>query len=89
MALTKEQKSELVKEFGLKDGDSGSTEVQVAIVTLEIKELNEHLQTHIHDFHSRRGLLMKVGKRRGLLKYLQRTEVERYRALIAKLGLRR
>ena len=89
MALTKEQKAELVKEFGLKDGDSGSTEVQVAIVTKEIEELNEHLKTHIHDHHSRRGLLMKVGKRRGLLKYLQKTEVERYRALIKKLGLRR
>lgn len=89
MALTKEQKQAIVKEFGLKDGDSGSTEVQVAIVTKEIEELNEHLKSHIHDFHSRRGLLMKVGKRRGLLKYLQRTEVERYRALIAKLGLRR
>lgn len=89
MALTKEQRAELVKEFGRKEGDSGSTEVQVAILTKEIEELNAHLQVHKHDFHSRRGLLMKVGKRRGLLKYLQNTEIERYRSLIKKLGLRR
>ena len=89
MALTKEQRAELVKEFGRKEGDTGSTEVQVAILTKEIEELNGHLQVHKHDFHSRRGLLMKVGKRRGLLKYLANTDIERYRSLIKKLGLRR
>ncbi len=89
MAITKEQKLALVKEYGRKEGDSGSTEVQVAILTAEILDLNEHLQTHKKDHHSRRGLLMKVGKRKGLLKYLQNTEIERYRALIKKLGLRR
>lgn len=89
MALTKEQKDAIVKEHGRKDGDSGSTEVQVALITLEIAELNAHLKIHKHDFHSRRGLLMKVGKRRSLLKYLQKNEIERYRELIKKLGLRR
>ncbi len=89
MALTSEQKANIVKEFGRKDGDSGSPEVQVALLTTEISELNAHLQIHKHDHHSRRGLLMKVGHRRNLLKYLAKEDVERYRALIAKLGLRR
>ena len=89
MALTKEQKMELVKEYGRKEGDTGSPEVQVAILTTEITELNEHLKIHKHDHHSRRGLLMKVGHRRNLLKYLAKKDVERYRSLIKKLGLRR
>lgn len=89
MALTKERKSELVKEFGRGKNDSGSVEVQVAILTEEITELTEHLKVHIHDFHSKRGLLQKVGKRRSLLDYLKRTDVVRYRELISKLGLRK
>ena len=89
MALTKEQKQELVAKFGRKEGDSGSSEVQVAILTTEIKELNAHLQEHKHDHHSRRGLLKKVGHRRNLLKYLAKKDVERYRTLIKELGLRR
>ena len=89
MALTKEQKSELVAKFGRKEGDTGSPEVQVAILTTEIAELNEHLQIHKKDHHSRRGLLMKVGHRRNLLKYLAKEDVERYRTLIKRLGLRR
>lgn len=89
MAITKEMKAELVAEYGRKDGDSGSTEVQVAILTAEINDLNNHLKTHKKDHHSRRGLLMKVGKRKGLLKYLQNSDIERYRTLIKKLGLRR
>ena len=89
MALTKERKSELVKEYGRGKNDSGSVEVQVAILTEEITELTEHLKVHIHDFHSKRGLLQKVGKRRSLLDYLKRTDVVRYRELINKLGLRK
>lgn len=89
MALTKERKSELVKEYGRGKNDSGSVEVQVAILTEEITELTEHLKVHIHDFHSKRGLLQKVGKRRSLLDYLKRTDVVRYRELISKLGLRK
>ena len=80
---------ETVAEFGAHDSDTGSPEVQVALLTGRIRHLTEHLREHKHDHHSRRGLLMMVGKRRRLLKYLQRTEVERYRRLIAKLGLRR
>lgn len=89
MALSKEKKAEIVKEYGRKDGDTGSPEVQIAILTTEINELNEHLKEHKHDHHSRRGLLMKVGHRRNLSKYLAKKDVERYRAVIAKLGLRR
>lgn len=89
MALTKERKSELIKEYGRGKNDSGSVEVQVAILTEEITELTEHLKIHIHDFHSKRGLLQKVGKRRSLLDYLKRTDVVRYRELINKLGLRK
>ena len=89
MALTKTRKEELVKEFGRGKSDTGSVEVQVAILTEEITELTEHLKTHIHDFHSKRGLLQKVGKRRSLLDYLKRTDVLRYRELINKLGLRK
>jgi small subunit ribosomal protein S15 len=89
MAISKEVKQQIVADYRLKDGDTGSPEVQVAILTKEIEELNGHLQIHKHDHHSRRGLLMKVGKRRNLLKYLAREDVERYRTLIKRLGLRR
>ena len=89
MALAKERKAELVKKFGKKTGDSGSTEVQIAILTEEINELTEHLKIHIHDFHSKRGLLIKVGKRRSLLDYLKKTNVVSYREVIKKLNLRK
>ncbi|MDD3122288.1 MAG: 30S ribosomal protein S15 [Candidatus Izemoplasmatales bacterium] len=89
MALSKEKTKEIVKEYGFKEGDTGSPEIQVALLTEEIILLNEHLKMHKHDFHSRRGLLMKVSKRRSLLQYLQKFSRERYLALIAKLGLRR
>ncbi len=89
MALSKEARKAVVTEYGRKDGDTGSPEVQVALLTKEILELNEHLKIHIHDHHSRRGLLKKVGHRRNLLKYLAKQDVQRYRDLIAKLGLRR
>ncbi len=89
MALSKEKIREIVSEYQLKEGDTGSPEVQVAILTVEINTLNEHLKQHKHDFHSRRGLLMKVGKRRSLLKYLKSVSLERYVTLIKKLGLRR
>ena len=89
MALTKEVKSSIVKEYQRDAKDTGSVEVQVAILTEEIKVLTEHLKEHIHDYHSKRGLLQKVGERRSLLDYLKRTDVQRYRELIAKLGLRK
>ena len=89
MALKKEAKQAIVKEYQIKDNDTGSPEVQVAILTKEIAELNEHLQIHKKDHHSRRGLLMKVGHRRNLLKYLAKEDIERYRTLIKRLGLRR
>lgn len=89
MALTKEVKSAIVKEYQRDAKDTGSVEVQVAILTEEIKVLTEHLKEHIHDYHSKKGLLQKVGKRRSLLDYLKRTDVQRYRELIAKLGLRK
>ena len=89
MALTKQEKQALVEEFRLKEGDTGSPEVQVAILTKEIRELNEHLKIHKHDHHSRRGLMKKVGQRRNLMKYLAKKDVERYQTLVKKLGLRR
>jgi small subunit ribosomal protein S15 len=89
MTLTKERKAELVSKHGRGDADTGSPEVQVALMTERINELTEHLRTHTKDHHSRRGLLMLVGKRRRLLRYLERSDVERYRALVADLGLRR
>ena len=82
-------KEEIIQENRTHEGDTGSPEVQVAILTRRIAHLTEHLREHKHDFHSRRGLLKLVGRRRRLLKYLQQKDVERYRALIAKLGLRR
>jgi small subunit ribosomal protein S15 len=84
-----QDKQEIVGEHRTHDGDTGSPEVQVAVLTRRIAHLTEHLREHKHDYHSRRGLLKMVGKRRRLLKYLQKKDVERYRALIAKLGLRR
>ena len=89
MALSKEQIREIVSEYQLKEGDTGSPEVQVALLTTEINTLNEHLKVHKHDHHSRRGLLVKVGKRRSLLNYLKSVSFERYATLIKKLGLRR
>ena len=89
MALSKDRIREIVSEYQLKEGDTGSPEVQVALLTEEINTLNEHLKIHKHDFHSRRGLLMKVGKRRSLLNYLKSVSLERYITLIKKLGLRR
>lgn len=80
---------EIVEEFGTHESDTGSPEVQVALLTERINHLTDHLRDHKHDHHSRRGLLLLVGKRRRLLDYLRRQDVERYRSLIAKLGLRR
>lgn len=88
MTLTKENKADLIGKYGKKEGDTGSTEVQVALLTERINDLTEHLREHSKDHHSRRGLLMLVGKRRRLLRYLERSDVERYRALVADLGLR-
>ena len=84
-----EHKEEIIQEHRTHESDTGSPEVQVAVLTRRIAHLTEHLREHKHDFHSRRGLLKLVGRRRRLLKYLQKKDVERYRALIAKLGLRR
>ena len=84
-----EGKQEIIQEHRAHEGDTGSPEVQVAILTKRISHLTDHLRTHKHDFHSRRGLLKLVGKRRRLLKYLQKKDVERYRSLIGRLGLRR
>jgi small subunit ribosomal protein S15 len=89
MSLTKEKKAELVDRYGRDSADTGSTEVQVALLTERINELTEHLRTHAKDHHSRRGLLMLVGKRRRMLRYLEKTDLERYRALVKELGLRR
>ncbi|HXF36809.1 MAG TPA: 30S ribosomal protein S15 [Actinomycetota bacterium] len=89
MALTKETRSRLIEDFRRSENDTGSTEVQVAILTHRIQELTEHLKTHRKDHHSRRGLLQMVGRRRRLLEYLKREDIERYRALISRLGLRR
>ena len=89
MTLTKERKQELIGKFGRSDGDTGSAEVQVALLTERINELTEHLREHGKDHHSRRGLLMMVGRRRRLLRYLERSDVERYRQIVADLGLRR
>ena len=89
MTLTKEAKLEIIKKHGRSDADTGSPEVQIALLTGRINELTTHLKVHSKDHHSRRGLLMLVGRRRRLLDYLRRNDVERYRALIARLGLRR
>jgi small subunit ribosomal protein S15 len=87
--LTKEAKTELITRFGKHDGDTGSSEVQVALLTARINELTEHLREHKKDHHSRRGLLMMVGQRRRLLNYLRRQDIDAYRQLVQELGLRR
>ena len=89
MSITPERKTELIKEYQAKDGDTGSPEVQVAILTERITNLTEHLTTHAKDHHSRRGLLIMVGQRRRLLDYTRRKNEERYKTLIGRLGIRR
>jgi small subunit ribosomal protein S15 len=89
MTLTQERKQELVSKFGDSEADTGKAEVQIALMTDRINDLNQHLRTHRKDHHSRRGLLMLVGRRRRLLNYLQRSDLERYRALVRELGLRK
>ena len=89
MSLTQEAKSEIVTKFGKSDSDTGSTEVQVALLTARINHLTEHLREHRKDHHSRRGLLMLVGQRRRLLRYMQKKDLDGYRNLIRELGLRR
>ncbi|HXE99604.1 MAG TPA: 30S ribosomal protein S15 [Solirubrobacterales bacterium] len=89
MPLTKDRKQELIGKFGRESGDTGSAEVQVALLTERINHLTEHLREHRKDHHSRRGLLMMVGKRRRLLRYLESSDLERYRKVVADLGLRR
>ena len=87
--ITKEIKQQIIKDYQLKEGDTGSLEVQIAILTYRINDLNEHLKEHKKDHHSRRGLLKMVGQRRNLLAYLKDNDLERYRTLIARLGLRK
>ena len=87
--ITKEQKSQIIAEYGRGEGDTGSPEVQIAVLTYRINDLNEHLQIHKKDHHSRRGLLKMVGQRRNLLNYLREKDLERYRDLITRLGLRK
>ena len=87
--LKREVKEKLIKDYAVKKGDTGSVEVQVALLTEEINILTDHLKSNIHDYHSKRGLLIKVGKRRNLLEYLKRTDINRYRELIKRLGLRK
>ena len=87
--ITKEMKTAIIKEYALTEGDTGSPEVQVALLTYRINDLNEHLKVHAKDHHSRRGLLKMVGQRRNMLAYLKAKDLERYRNLIARLGLRK
>ncbi|EOM77068.1 30S ribosomal protein S15 [Rhodococcus rhodnii] len=89
MALTTDQKKQILTEYGLHETDTGSPEAQVALLTKRITDLTEHLKIHKHDHHSRRGLLLLVGRRRRLLKYVQKVDINRYRSLIERLGLRR
>jgi small subunit ribosomal protein S15 len=89
MALAADVKQQIMKDHATVEGDTGSPEVQVAMLTKRIQDLTEHLKTHKHDHHSRRGLLLLVGRRRRLLNYLQKSEITRYRSLIERLGLRR
>jgi small subunit ribosomal protein S15 len=89
MTLTKEAKQEIIKKYGRDESDTGSTQVQIAMLTQRINELTEHLRTHKHDFYSRRGLLKLVGRRRRFLNYLQKHDLEGYRTLIKELGIRR
>jgi small subunit ribosomal protein S15 len=87
--LTKEEKTSIMKEYATKEGDTGSPEVQIAVLTADINKLNDHFKLHPKDHHSNRGLLKKIGRRRDLLKYLRNKNLERYTDLIARLGLRR
>ena len=87
--ISKEKKAAIIAEYGRKPGDTGSPEVQIAVLSARIAELTEHLKANPKDHHSRRGMYMMVGQRRGLLDYLKKTDIERYRALIEKLGLRK
>ena len=87
--MTKEQKTAIIKEYAAHEGDTGSPEVQIALLTFRINSLTEHLKSNKKDHHSRRGLLMMVGQRRNLLAYLQKNDIERYRAIIARLGIRK
>lgn len=87
--MLKEEKTAIIKEYAVHEGDTGSSEVQIAVLTKRINDLTEHLRTHKKDHHSRRGLLKMVGSRRSLLNYLQNTDIERYRSIIAKLGIRK
>ena len=87
--VTKEQKAEIAAKYGIKEGDTGSPEVQIAILTARINDLNDHFKNHPNDYHSRRGLLKMVGQRRNMLAYLKGKDIERYRAIVQKLGLRK
>lgn len=87
--ISKEKKQAIIKEYARTEGDTGSPEVQIAVLTARIKELTDHLKDHPKDHHSRRGMLKMVGQRRGLLDYLKKTDIERYRSLIERLGLRK
>ena len=87
--ISKEKKAAIIAEYGRKPGDTGSPEVQIALLTARISDLTEHLKVHKKDHHSRRGLLKMVGQRRGMLDYLKKTDIERYRAIVQKLGLRK
>ena len=87
--MTQEEKQAIIKEFAAHEGDTGSPEVQIAVLTKRINDLNEHLKIHKKDNHSRRGLLKMVGHRRNLLAYLQKVDIERYRSIVARLGLRK
>ena len=89
MTLTKDDKTQIIQDHARSEGDTGSAEVQIAVLTKRISDLTGHLKTHPHDHHSRRGLLMLVGRRRRLLDYLRREDIGRYRDIVAKLGLRR
>jgi small subunit ribosomal protein S15 len=89
MALEADLKTKIMQEYATTEGDTGSPEVQVAMLTQRIKDLTEHLKVHKHDHHSRRGLLLLVGRRKRLLAYLQKTDIQRYRSLLERLGLRR
>ncbi len=87
--MLKEEKTAIIKEYAMHEGDTGSPEVQIAVLTKRINDLTDHLRTHKKDHHSRRGLLKMVGQRRNLLNYLMKVDIERYRAIIAKLGIRK
>ncbi|WP_459128777.1 30S ribosomal protein S15 [Guggenheimella bovis] len=87
--MTKEQKREIISNYQTHEGDNGSAEVQIAVLSFRINELNEHLKVHVKDHHSRRGLLKMVGRRRNLLNYVREQDIERYRSLIERLGLRK